>query len=214
MIPVPTGTRAQRLATLAAFKNRRDDLGTTHHDAGTMRMGDDVADAVTNDFGRIHDTTNCYVAGPACSQPWVRRTHAHRRRTWRAGPAILLNASVLPGPDPVVSPQSGGWLPTALRSAPLPRSKTGGSAGPAGGGMLHPNGEMVSYGEGGLRLFFYATESSPTSRYGCSSNLRCRLAQQSASSCASRVRPRSDAALKLRTAHESAFDAAIRPGGR
>src|SRR3712207_1838471 len=28
-------------------------------------MGDTVADAVTNDFGRVHDTTNCYVAGPA-----------------------------------------------------------------------------------------------------------------------------------------------------
>jgi len=65
VIPVPAGTKAQRLAALGAFKGRRDDLGTTHHDAGTMRMGDDIADSVTNDFGRIHDTTNCYVAGPA-----------------------------------------------------------------------------------------------------------------------------------------------------
>src|SRR4030095_4911645 len=31
-------------------------------------------------------------------------------------------------------------------------------AGPAGGGLLHVNGEMISYGNGGLRLFFYATE--------------------------------------------------------
>ena len=66
VIPVPAGTRAQRLATLGGVqRDRRDDLGTTHHDAGTMRMGDNIADAVTNDFGRIHDTTNCYVAGPA-----------------------------------------------------------------------------------------------------------------------------------------------------
>jgi choline dehydrogenase-like flavoprotein len=64
-IPVPAGTPAARLAALASFRNRRDDLGTTHHDAGTMRMGDNIADAVTNDFGRIHDTTNAYVAGPA-----------------------------------------------------------------------------------------------------------------------------------------------------
>jgi choline dehydrogenase-like flavoprotein len=64
-IPVAKGTPAERLAALAAFKARRDDLGTTHHDAGTMRMGDDIADAVTNDAGRIHDTTNCYIAGPA-----------------------------------------------------------------------------------------------------------------------------------------------------
>jgi len=62
VIPVPAGPPADRLAILSAFKNRRDDLGTTHHDAGTMRMGDNIADAVTNDFGRIHDTTNCYVA--------------------------------------------------------------------------------------------------------------------------------------------------------
>jgi choline dehydrogenase-like flavoprotein len=62
---VPAGTKPQRLAALAGFKGRRDDLGTTHHDAGTMRMGDNIADSVTNDFGRIHDTTNCYVAGPA-----------------------------------------------------------------------------------------------------------------------------------------------------
>ena len=65
VIPVPAGSDAQRLAALAAFTARRDDLGTTHHDAGTMRMGDNIADSVTNDFGRIHDTTNCYVAGPA-----------------------------------------------------------------------------------------------------------------------------------------------------
>ena len=68
-IPVPAGARTQRLATLAAFrkssKTYRDDLGSTHHDAGTMRMGDNIADAVTNDFGRIHDTANCYVASPA-----------------------------------------------------------------------------------------------------------------------------------------------------
>ena len=31
-------------------------------------------------------------------------------------------------------------------------------AGSAGGGMLHLNGEMVSYGDGGLRLLYYATE--------------------------------------------------------
>src|SRR5262249_18767922 len=65
IIPVAAGAHDERLAALAAFKNRRDDLGTTHHDAGTMRMGDDIADAVTNDFGRVHDTTNCYIAGPA-----------------------------------------------------------------------------------------------------------------------------------------------------
>lgn len=67
-------------------------------------MGDDVADAVTNDFGRVHDTTNCYVAGPAlfptAGSPNPMLTGAALgRRT-----ADLLNTAVLPGPAPVVSP--------------------------------------------------------------------------------------------------------------
>ena len=157
VIPVPAGTKPQRLAALAAFKGRRDDLGTTHHDAGTMRMGDNVADAVTNDFGRIHDTTNCYVAGPALF-PTVGSPNpmltgvALGRRT-----AFLLNESVLPAPDPVVSPQpEAGFRP--LFDGTAATFKNWRLAGPGGGGMIHVNGEMVSYGDGGLRLFFYATE--------------------------------------------------------
>jgi choline dehydrogenase-like flavoprotein len=156
-IPVPTGPRAQRLATLAAFKDRRDDLGTTHHDAGTMRMGEDIADAVTNDFGRIHDTTNCYIASPALF-PTVGSPNpmltgvALARRT-----GGLLDTSVLPGPDPVISPQSEtGFRP--LFDGTTATFKNWRLAGPGGGGMLLVNGEMVSYGDGGLRLFFYATE--------------------------------------------------------
>jgi choline dehydrogenase-like flavoprotein len=158
VIPVPVGTPAQRLAALAAFTNRRDDLGTTHHDAGTMRMGDNIADAVTNDFGRIHDSTNCYIAGPALF-PTVGSPNpmltgvALGRRT-----GDLLNASVLPGPDPVVSPQSEtGFRP--LFDGTAATFKNWRLAGPGGGGMLHINGEMVSYGDGGLRLFYYATET-------------------------------------------------------
>jgi 3-keto-disaccharide hydrolase/GMC oxidoreductase len=158
VIPVPAGTRGQRLAALAAFKDRRDDLGTTHHDAGTMRMGDNIADAVTNDFGRIHDTTNCYVAGPALfpasgSPNPMLSSVALARRT-----GDLLNAAILPGPDPLVSPQSeAGFRPLFDgTAASFARWRL---AGPGGGGMLHINGEMVSYGDGGLRLFYYATET-------------------------------------------------------
>lgn len=158
VIAVPAGSVAQRLTTLAAFKNRRDDLGTTHHDAGTMRMGDNIADAVTNDFGRIHDTTNCYVACPALfpttgsPNPMLTGVALGRRT------GDLLNHTVLPGPDPIVSPQSeAGFRPLFDGTA-----ATFGKwrlAGPGAGGMLHVNGEMVSYGDGGLRLFYYATET-------------------------------------------------------
>jgi choline dehydrogenase-like flavoprotein len=157
-IHVPTGTRAERLAILGSFKDRRDDLGTTHHDAGTMRMGDNIADAVTNDFGRIHDTTNCYVAGPALfpasgsPNPMLSGVALG----WRT--AELLNATVLPGPDPIVSPQpEAGFRPLFDGSAATFANWR--LAGPGGGGMAHINGEMVSYGDGGLRLFFYAAET-------------------------------------------------------
>jgi choline dehydrogenase-like flavoprotein len=158
VIPVAAGTRAQRLAALAAFTNRRDDLGTTHHDAGTLRMGDDIADAVTNDFGRIHDTTNCYIAGPALfptsgsPNPMLTGVALGRRT------GDLLNASVLPGPDPIFSPQpEAGFRP--LFDGTAQTFAKWRLAGPGGGGMLHINGEMVSYGDGGLRLFYYATET-------------------------------------------------------
>src|SRR5258705_12872470 len=97
-------TRSSQLH-LRKRTDRRDDLGTTHHDAGTMRMGDNIADAVTNDFGCIHDTTNCYVVGPALfpttgsPNPMLTGVALGRRT------GDLLNSSVLPGPDPIVNPQ-------------------------------------------------------------------------------------------------------------
>ena len=115
VIPV-AGRYARRSASPRSLhsQNRRDDLGTTHHDAGTMRMGDNIADAVTNDFGRIHDTTNCYIAGPALfptsgsPNPMLTGVALGRRT------GDLLNSSVLPGPDPIVSPATGDGLPAAV----------------------------------------------------------------------------------------------------
>ncbi|MBW3591879.1 MAG: DUF1080 domain-containing protein, partial [Actinobacteria bacterium] len=158
IIPVPAGSRASRLAVLTAHKNRRDDLGTTHHDAGTMRMGDDIADAVTNDFGRVHDTTNCYLAGPALF-PTVGSPNpmltgvALARRT-----GDLLAASVLPTADSIPNVASDPDF-RPLFDGTAKSFKNWRLVGPAGGGMLHVNGEMINYGGGGLRLFYYAIES-------------------------------------------------------
>jgi choline dehydrogenase-like flavoprotein len=44
---------------------RRDGLGTTHHEAGTLWMGDNPNTSVTNADGRFHAVANAYVAGPA-----------------------------------------------------------------------------------------------------------------------------------------------------
>jgi choline dehydrogenase-like flavoprotein len=44
---------------------RRDGLGTTHHEAGTLRMGDNPSDSVTDVNCRLHGVKNTYVVGPA-----------------------------------------------------------------------------------------------------------------------------------------------------
>jgi hypothetical protein len=43
----------------------RDGLGTTHHEAGTLRMGIDPAASVTTPNGRFHHMVNAHAIGPA-----------------------------------------------------------------------------------------------------------------------------------------------------
>lgn len=180
IIPVAAGTTAQRLTALAQFngsQGRRDSLGTTHHDAGTMRMGDNIADAVTDGFGRIHDTMNCYVAGPAIF-PTVGSPNpmltgvALGRRT-----AFHLNTDILSKPEIFkLTAAEIAENQSAVTGAPKWKVLFDGTAatfknwrlvGPVGldkqfvrgSGMLHIDGQMVSYGDdGGLRLFYFAKE--------------------------------------------------------
>lgn len=44
---------------------RRDALGSTHHEAGTLRMGDDPTKSVTDPNCRFHGVKNAYAVGPA-----------------------------------------------------------------------------------------------------------------------------------------------------
>ncbi|HEX8068824.1 MAG TPA: family 16 glycoside hydrolase [Pyrinomonadaceae bacterium] len=44
---------------------RRDGMGTTHHEAGPLCMGDDPNTSVTNSDGRFHFVSNAYTIGPA-----------------------------------------------------------------------------------------------------------------------------------------------------
>ncbi|MDQ3185339.1 MAG: DUF1080 domain-containing protein [Pseudomonadota bacterium] len=44
---------------------RRDGMGTTHHEAGPLWIGDDPNTSVTNANARFHFIDNAYVAGPA-----------------------------------------------------------------------------------------------------------------------------------------------------
>ena len=47
------------------MKGRRDGLGTTHHESGTLWMGDDATASVTNSYGRFHNASHVFAVGPA-----------------------------------------------------------------------------------------------------------------------------------------------------
>ncbi|TWF80317.1 choline dehydrogenase-like flavoprotein [Pseudonocardia hierapolitana] len=66
-VPVQAG---QAPSTVLAGPQRHDGLGTTHHEAGTLRMGDDPGSSVTDSNARFHAVANCYALGPAL-QPTV-----------------------------------------------------------------------------------------------------------------------------------------------
>ena len=80
-----------------------DGLGTTYHESGTLRMGDDPAQSVTNADGQFHYVTNLYAGDasvlPTCgSANPVMNGVALRRR---------LAKRLVPEGDGIGNPQSG-----------------------------------------------------------------------------------------------------------
>jgi choline dehydrogenase-like flavoprotein len=65
--PVAAG---QSALTVSPRQDRRDGLGTTHHEAGTLAIGEDPTLSVTNADARFHRVPNLYAAGP-CLFPTV-----------------------------------------------------------------------------------------------------------------------------------------------
>jgi choline dehydrogenase-like flavoprotein len=64
----PTNLATVLPYTLPDGKNnpdRRDGLGTTHHEAGPLWMGDDPRNSVSDANGRLHQVKNAYVLSPA-----------------------------------------------------------------------------------------------------------------------------------------------------
>ncbi len=78
-----------------------DGLGTTHHEAGTLRIGDDPETAVTDAFGRFYGVQNVYALGPALlptigsPNPMLSGTALARRLVGR-----LLLERALAAPEP------------------------------------------------------------------------------------------------------------------
>jgi choline dehydrogenase-like flavoprotein len=155
-IPVDAGATAADLETLHPHADRRDRLGTTHHEAGTLWMSDNPADGVTNDFGRIHDTTNCYVAGPAlhprAGSPNPMLTGvALARRT-----VTFLTDQVLPRPQAFTP--AAPWRPLFDGTAKSFNTDWARTSPNDSNGFALINGEIVTFGRGDFGLLYYARQ--------------------------------------------------------
>jgi Domain of Unknown Function (DUF1080)/GMC oxidoreductase len=156
-VSVPANATTDDLRTLFPYKNRHDFLGTTHHEAGTLRMSDLPQDGVTNDFGRVHDVSNCYVLGPALfptigsPNPMLTGVALCRRT------ADMLTASVLSTPEPL--PLEAGF--TALFDGTGKTFSQWTRVSPLAGanGFALIDGEIVTYGQGDIGLLYYAFQA-------------------------------------------------------
>jgi len=55
----------QKAISVVPFDKRRDDMGTTHHEAGTLWMGEDPTQSVTNRHCHLHHVENAFALGPS-----------------------------------------------------------------------------------------------------------------------------------------------------
>lgn len=91
---------------------KRNGIGTTHHEAGTLWMGL-PGESVTDSFGKFHHLANAYVAGPALfpvigsANPSLTATTLARRTT----DAIVISRTIPPSPafKPLFTGSRQGW---------------------------------------------------------------------------------------------------------
>ena len=133
---------------------RRDGLGTTHHEAGTLRMGTDPAESATDPDARIHGVSNAYVAGPALfprtGSPNPMLTGVALAR--RLGDRLILGSVI---GEPRTFKADPGF--EALFDGTESTFKNWQSAGSGTFSLQH--GEIVADPGNDLGLFFYSTRS-------------------------------------------------------
>jgi hypothetical protein len=169
---IPAGAVPSDVKAALRYVDRRDGLGTTHHEGGTLRMGDNIADSVTDGFGRIHDTTNCYCLGPALSpsvgspNPMLtgvalaRRTADFlSRRLKNAKPPIGL----LPTPAAFLG-DGAGWQ--VLFDGTVESFRKWARVGPSSGTPTEPlsdfkyvDGQILTIGGGDHAIFWFSQEA-------------------------------------------------------
>ncbi|MEO8129564.1 MAG: family 16 glycoside hydrolase, partial [Bryobacteraceae bacterium] len=156
-VPMPAGATLADLQAKHPYADRRDAEGSTHHDAGTLWMGD-TATSVTNEFGRIHDTTNCYVDAPALfpslgsPNPMLTGVALSRRT------ADMLEANVLPRAVVRNAAASGFTALFDGTSASFKKWRLAGGTN-SGQGFAFLNGELASFGSADFSLLYYAPQA-------------------------------------------------------
>ncbi|MDP8929632.1 MAG: DUF1080 domain-containing protein [Actinomycetota bacterium] len=165
-VKVNAGATPDDLAQLHPHLARRDGVGTTHHEAGTLWMGE-VAESVTDGFGGIHDTTNCYCAGPmlfpslGSPNPMLtgvalaRRTgdYLQRRLATAPGSSVLTIPVPFKGDGPDWQVLFDGTVQSFKRW-----HRVGPDAGAAGEppcGFRYVDGQILTVGAGDFALLFH-----------------------------------------------------------
>src|SRR5262249_38417259 len=121
----------------------RNNIGTTHHEAGTLWMGA-PGQSVTDSFGKFHNLANAYVAGPALfpvigsANPSLTATALARR----TADAVVAAHTLAPSPafKPLFTGSRQGWQ----------------MAG--GGDFLTLFGTILEAAPNGLGLLWYTRE--------------------------------------------------------
>jgi len=128
---------------------RRDTLSSTHHEGGTLWMGDDPATSVTDEWGRFHESDNLYAVGPSVlptlgsPNPMLSGVALARRTADHVLPA----AAITP-PEPDFRMLFDGTLGTFQQWR---------AAGPGTFALL--DGTMVGQPSGDHTVYYYAPEA-------------------------------------------------------
>lgn len=132
-------------SSFEVLSRQRDGLGTTHHEAGTLRMGTDPATSATNPDCRLHHVENAYVAGPAL---WPRIGSPNPMLT---GVALARRLGDLIAPTPAAPAVEQGFT-SLFDGFRLNNWRMAGD-----GGFLIVDGALEANPGGGLGLLWNAT---------------------------------------------------------
>lgn len=128
---------------------RRDTLSSTHHESGTLWMGEDPMTSVTDPWGRFHEAENLYAVGPALlptmgsPNPMLSGVALGRRLADHLVP-ISKPAGVEPGFTALFDGTEGSF--NAWHAV-------------GEGAFALVDGTIVAQPGGGLGLFYYARQS-------------------------------------------------------